>query len=112
MSTDLQLAFQLADVADAIAVDAWSPSGVTSTTKSDGSPVTEADIAAEHAMRISWRHVLLNGLVGEELRTSRSRVFLRLTWTESNPIPVYMPSACLYLTVLLKAYFQRPIEPS
>jgi histidinol-phosphatase len=68
VSTDLQLAFQLADIADAITQEAWSSSGVRSTTKSDGSPVTEADIAAEHAMR---SHLLAacpaDGFVGEEI---------------------------------------------
>ena len=68
VSTDLQLAFQLADVADAINLEAWSSSGVRWTTKADGSPVTEADIAAEHAMR---SHLLAacpaDGFVGEEI---------------------------------------------
>lgn len=68
VSTDLRLAFQLADIADAITLKSWSPSGIRSTTKADGSPVTEADIAAEQAMRT---HLLAScpddGFVGEEI---------------------------------------------
>ncbi len=68
MPTDLQLAFQLANTADEITLKAWSPSGVRSTTKADGSPVTDADIAAEHAM---LSHLLAarpaDGFVGEEI---------------------------------------------
>jgi len=68
VSTDLQLAFQLADIADAITLKTWSPTGVRSTTKADGSPVTDADIAAEQAVRT---HLLAScpadGFVGEEI---------------------------------------------
>ena len=68
MSTDLQLAFQLADIADATTLKSWSPTGVRSTAKADGSPVTDADIEAEQAMRT---HLLAScpadGFVGEEI---------------------------------------------
>lgn len=65
---DLELAFRLADIADAITVGLWSPSGVASTAKADDSPVTAADVAAEHAMRV---HVAGScpddGFLGEEI---------------------------------------------
>jgi histidinol-phosphatase len=65
---DLRLAIRLADIADSITLGMWSPNGVSSTTKADDSPVTEADVAAEHAVRA---HILEarpgDGFVGEEL---------------------------------------------
>jgi hypothetical protein len=48
---DLRLAIRLADIADSITLGIWSPSGVSSTTKADDSPVTEEDIAAEQAVQ-------------------------------------------------------------
>lgn len=48
--TDLDLAFQLADLADAETMQRWSSNGVAAVTKPDGSPVTEADQAAEEAV--------------------------------------------------------------
>ena len=50
VTTDLDLAFQLADLADAETLQRWNSHGVTATMKSDGSPVTEADLAAEEAV--------------------------------------------------------------
>jgi histidinol-phosphatase len=50
MSDDLELAFRMVDAADAVTSAAWTPAGVTALLKADGSPVTEADLAAERAM--------------------------------------------------------------
>src|SRR5438105_851097 len=46
----------------------WSRNGVASTAKADGSPVTEADVAAEEAVLNAVREVRLgDGFVGEEI---------------------------------------------
>lgn len=50
MNDDLALACRLADLADAVTLARWSPSGVASRTKDDGSPVTEADLRAEQVI--------------------------------------------------------------
>ena len=68
MSHDLELAFRMVDAADAVTAAAWSPDGVSASLKVDGSPVTEADIAAERAMlAVLERESLDDGFVGEEL---------------------------------------------
>lgn len=68
MHPDLELAFQLADAADQVTLRWWSPNGVDSTTKIDGSPVTEADLAAEHAMLDVVRDAHPDdGFLGEEV---------------------------------------------
>ena len=48
--SDLALAFMLADVADTVTIKLWSPHGVASKTKADGTPVTTADGEAEDAI--------------------------------------------------------------
>ena len=48
--SDLALAFMLADVADTVTLKLWSPHGVASKTKADGTPVTTADGEAEDAI--------------------------------------------------------------
>ena len=50
MNRDLELAFHLADLADAQTLRCWSSKGVGHTVKPDGSAVTEADVAAERAL--------------------------------------------------------------
>ena len=50
MPDDLELAFRMVDAADAVTETAWVSGGMTASLKSDGSPVTEADVAAERAM--------------------------------------------------------------
>jgi histidinol-phosphatase len=68
MQSDLELAFQLVDIADAQTVRRWSVSGVGSTTKGDGTPVTEADLAAEAAMLGALREARPeDGFLGEEV---------------------------------------------
>ena len=68
VNTDLELAFHLADLADAITLRWWSPNGVASTAKADGSPVTEADVAAEKALLNAVRNACPgDGFLGEEV---------------------------------------------
>lgn len=72
MLHDLALAFRMVDAADAVTAAAWSPGGVTASLKIDGSPVTEADIAAERAMlAVLERETLDDGFLGEELGNAR-----------------------------------------
>lgn len=67
MSDDLELAFLMVDAADAVTSGAWTPAGVTAVLKADGSPVTEADLAAERAMiAVLQRAAPGDGFVGEE----------------------------------------------
>lgn len=75
MNHDLQLAFDLADIADAITLRAWSPGGIRATAKADGSPVTEADIAAEAAVLAAVRDACPgDGFIGEEVGAHPGRI--------------------------------------
>lgn len=68
MDPDLELALELLDAADAETSRRWSADGHASTLKSDGSPVTEADIAAENAiLRLLRRARPDDGFLGEEV---------------------------------------------
>jgi histidinol-phosphatase len=68
MGTDLELAFLMVDAADAETSQAWRSTGVASTAKPDGSPVTAADVAAETAMLTVLRQRRPgDGFLGEEL---------------------------------------------
>ena len=68
MQSDLELAFRLVDLADAQTLLWWNKSGVVSTTKGDGSPVTEADVAAETAMLAALKEARPDdGFLGEEV---------------------------------------------
>ena len=71
--SDLSLALMMADAADAVTLMWWSTDGVALTTKSTGSPVTKADIAAEHAVQ---KRVLElcpgDGFLGEEIGERKS----------------------------------------
>jgi len=78
MGADLDLAFRMVDAADAQTIRWWSPSGTVSRTKDDGTPVTDADVAAENAMLAVLRHAhpedgFLGEEVGEHLGTSGRR---------------------------------------
>lgn len=65
---DLSLALALADAADRVTHAAWSPHGVASTAKADGSPVTPADIGAEEAIFAIVRELRPgDGFLGEEI---------------------------------------------
>lgn len=71
MSHDLELAFRMVDAANAVTAAAWSPHGVAASLKIDGSPVTEADVAAERAMlAVLQQEGLDDGFVGEEVGTT------------------------------------------
>jgi histidinol-phosphatase len=68
MPDDLELAFRMVDAADAVTAVAWKPSGISALAKADGSPVTEADVAAETAMlRVLRAKSPDDSFVGEEL---------------------------------------------
>jgi histidinol-phosphatase len=67
MLDDLELALLMVDAADAVTSGAWTPAGVTASLKADGSPVTDADLAAERAMiSVLQRAAPDDGFVGEE----------------------------------------------
>ncbi len=68
MNRDLELAFHLADLADAQTLRYWSSKGVGYTAKPDGSAVTEADVAAERALLDAVRQSRPDdGFLGEEV---------------------------------------------
>ena len=68
MDSDLELAFRLSDAADSVTIGSWSSAGVAWSLKSDGSPVTDADSAAERAVLDLVRNVRPgDGLLGEEV---------------------------------------------
>ena len=48
--SDLALAFMRVDAADIVALKLWSPHGVASKTKADGTPVATADVEAEDSI--------------------------------------------------------------
>lgn len=65
--SDLELAFRMVNAADVETIRAWSPNGVMSTSKEDGTPVTQADVAAERAMLNVLRPIRPeDAFVGEE----------------------------------------------
>jgi histidinol-phosphatase len=64
---DLELAHLLADAADAITLPAYTRTGLSVSTKSDGSVVTEADLATETEIRrLLTEYAPLDGVIGEE----------------------------------------------
>jgi histidinol-phosphatase len=68
MESDLGLAFELVDAADAETANRWSADGHATKPKHDGTPVTEADIAAETVMLTALRQARPNdGFLGEEV---------------------------------------------
>lgn len=67
MPDDLELAFRMASAADAVTTSAWRAAGTPATEKADGSPVTEADVAAEAAMlSVVREHAPDDAFLGEE----------------------------------------------
>jgi histidinol-phosphatase len=65
--SELCLALELADSADELAVSRFGSRGLRVETKSDGSPITEADIAVERAVRARLASARpAHGVVGEE----------------------------------------------
>ena len=68
---DLDLALRLADAADAVAMSRFDAADLDVQTKSDASPVTEADLATERAIRgILAAERSADGVLGEEFGTS------------------------------------------
>jgi histidinol-phosphatase len=68
VSPDLQLAFRLADVADAVTSPPFRSESLQVITKSDGTPVTEVDRATEAAMQsIVERERPGDAFLGEEI---------------------------------------------
>jgi len=68
VNTDLELALRLADLADAETLVRWSSHGSTTRLKSDGTPVTEADLAAERSVLASVSAERPgDGFIGEEV---------------------------------------------
>jgi histidinol-phosphatase len=71
LNADLQLALALADVADAITMKFFRSSALSIRTKSDRTPVSEADEATERALRDRLqRDRPDDGIVGEEFGTT------------------------------------------
>ena len=65
--TDLRLALELADTADAITVPRFGSPGLAVDTKPDSTPVSAADRAVEEALRrLIARHRPGDGILGEE----------------------------------------------
>lgn len=64
---DLAFALKLADVADETTMAWWRPAGVAAERKSDGSLLTEADVATESAIRkLIAAHRPADSVLGEE----------------------------------------------
>ena len=72
--SDLELAFDLADIADKVTLKLWNPQGVESKIKVDGTPVTSADGDAEDAVlkALGIAHPD-DGFLGEEIGSIPSR---------------------------------------
>ena len=71
LAADLDLALRLADAADAVAMSRFDAADLDVQTKSDASPVTEADLATERAIRgILDAERPADGVLGEEFGTS------------------------------------------
>ena len=73
-TADLDLAFDLADIADRVTLKLWSPQGVQSKIKADGTQVTTADGDAEIATRQALGAARPDdGFLGEEIGSKPSR---------------------------------------
>jgi len=71
LTDDLALALRLADAADAVSMARFDAADLDVRTKSDASPVTEADLATEQAIRgMLSRDRPADGVLGEEFGTS------------------------------------------
>jgi histidinol-phosphatase len=73
LSADLELALRLADVADAIALGRFRSADLSISSKPDRTPVTDADLAVETAIReILTAERPDDGILGEEFGTGGS----------------------------------------
>lgn len=71
MAPDLQLALEAVDLADRVTLSAFRRPSLAVETKADHSPVTEADRAAEAAIRqLIYRERPADAVVGEEMGTT------------------------------------------
>ena len=99
----LQLAICLADIAVSITLDIWSTDGVSSTTKADDSRVTEADIAAEHAVRARIMETRPDdGFLGEVVGTTGQRWIV--DWLDDIGFFVAGQFTCLRFRVVAARY--------
>jgi histidinol-phosphatase len=77
VTDDVELAHLLADAADRVSTRWFSPAGIRTTTKADGSPVTEADREVEVTVKsLLGQHRPDDGVLGEEVGPS---------WPSSGP---------------------------
>jgi histidinol-phosphatase len=75
LDDDLQLATELADLADAISRDRFTAMDLVVTTKPDRTPVTDADQAVERAIRAALAERRpADGILGEEFGTEGTSV--------------------------------------
>lgn len=75
LDDDLQLATELADLADAISRDRFTAMDLVVTTKPDRTPVTDADQAVERAIRTALAERRpADGILGEEFGTEGTSV--------------------------------------
>lgn len=71
LTSDLELALCIADAADAVTMSRFDAADLSVETKADASPVTEADLAAERAIReLLASERPADGVFGEEFGTS------------------------------------------
>ncbi len=71
LTSDLELALRIADAADAVTMSRFDAADLSVETKADASPVTEADLAAERAIReLLASERPADGVFGEEFGTS------------------------------------------
>ncbi|PSL39848.1 histidinol-phosphatase [Labedella gwakjiensis] len=73
LSADLDLALRLADIADSIALERFRSADLSVTSKPDRTPVTDADLAVETAIRdVLAAERPEDGILGEEFGTGGS----------------------------------------
>lgn len=71
LTSDLELALRIADAADAVTMSRFDAADLSVETKADASPVTEADLAAERAIReLLASERPADGVFGEEFGAS------------------------------------------
>ncbi|KZE91193.1 inositol monophosphatase family protein [Microbacterium sp. TNHR37B] len=71
LTSDLELALRIADAADAVTMSRFDAADLSVQTKADASPVTEADLAAERAIRdVLASERPEDGVFGEEFGAS------------------------------------------
>ncbi len=90
--SDLEFAFELADIADTATLKLWSPNGVGFTIKPDGTPATSADGDAEDAIQKALTATHSDdGFLGEEIGSIPNQNGRRWMWTELMERMVLLP---------------------